>query len=83
MNQCGASDYIDSAFLVSGAGLLERTAFEGPKSALFKFGKGRAGQIRFFEDRLRLRIDVNKPITHLNVQGRMFGVTFNFHFPKW
>jgi hypothetical protein len=74
---------VSAALLVTGVGVAENTAIEGASKGFAKYGVGRAGQIRFFEDRLILRLDVNKPITHMNIQGRMFGVTFNIHFPKW
>jgi RHS repeat-associated protein len=56
----------------------EVVAVEGPRRALFQHGKGRVFQIRFFKDRLVLRLDFRKPNTHLNVQGR----SFNHHIPR-
>jgi RHS repeat-associated protein len=56
----------------------EVVAVEGPRRALFQHGKGRVFQIRFFKDRLVLRLDFRKPNTHLNVQGR----NFNHHIPR-
>ncbi|AXJ96342.1 MULTISPECIES: hypothetical protein [unclassified Sphingomonas] len=79
---CSASDYVAACLLVTGVGVAEKTAIEGASKGFAKYGVGRAGQIRFFENRLIIRLDVNKPITHLNVEGNMFGFRFNFHLPK-
>ncbi|WP_084514931.1 RHS repeat domain-containing protein [Sphingobium lactosutens] len=82
-SSCSTMDYVTVAGALLGGGVAANTAIEGASKGFAKYGVGRAGQIRFFENRLILRLDVNKPITHLNVEGRMFGVTFNFHLPKW
>ncbi|MGF1957815.1 hypothetical protein ACQUFE_18285, partial [Enterococcus casseliflavus] len=66
---CSASDYVAACLLVTGVGVAEKTAIEGASKGFAKYGVGRAGQIRFFENRLIIRLDVNKPITHLNVEG--------------
>jgi len=54
-------------------------AVEGRSVGYQLYGQGRVFQVRFFTDRLIIRLDANKPITHINVQGR----NFNFHFPRW
>ncbi|WP_303713512.1 RHS repeat-associated core domain-containing protein [Brevundimonas naejangsanensis] len=58
-------------------------AFEGPAKGYMRYGVGRVGQVRFGSNRLIIRIDANKPITHLNVQGKIGSKTFNYHFPGW
>jgi RHS repeat-associated protein len=58
-------------------------AFEGPQVGYRLYGVGRMAQIRFFTNRLILRIDVRDPITHLNIQGRLFGAPFNWHIPPF
>lgn len=67
---------------LAGVGVAEATSIEGAAAGL-RYGSGRLGQIRFFGDRLILRIDINKPITHLNIQGNLFGRAFNFHIPPF
>jgi len=56
-------------------------AIEGPAVGLRLYGRGRLGQIRFGHNRLILRVDVRKPHTHLNIQGRIGGREFNKHIP--
>lgn len=80
---CSTSDYVSAGLLFTGVGVAENTAIEGASKKFARYGIGRAGQVRFFENRLILRLDVKQPITHLNVEGNLFGVTFNFHLPKW
>lgn len=47
--------------------------------ALYKVG--RVGQVRFGKDKLIIRLDANKPNTHINIQGRFGSTKFNFHIP--
>ena len=72
------------AAAVGGAAALlpEVVAVEGAAPGL-RYGSGRLGQIRFLENKLIFRIDVNKPITHLNIQGELFGSPFNVHIPPF
>jgi RHS repeat-associated protein len=56
----------------------EAIAVEGPRRAVFQYGRGRLFQIRFGQDKLRLRLDIRKPNTHVNIQTR----TRNIHWPK-
>ena len=61
----------------------EAVAVEGPQVGYRLYGKGRLAQIRFFQRDLIFRLDVNDPITHLNVEGRIFSWEFNFHLPPF
>jgi hypothetical protein len=61
----------------------EAVAIEGASAGYARYGRGRAAQIRIMENKLTFRVDVKKPITHLNIEGRLFGYEFNFHFPKF
>ena len=79
------SDYLEYGFVFGPplAGLVGATApavvaFEGPVAAVFAYGRGRLVQVRFGRDRFIVRIDVNKPHTHVNIQTR----TRNIHLPK-
>ncbi|WP_428153828.1 RHS repeat domain-containing protein [Brevundimonas sp.] len=82
---------IEAGAFASGSGLWDAAvaarqgivAFEGPAAGYTRYGVGRMGQMRFGTNRLIFRIDAKKPITHLNVQGRLGGKDFNFHFPGW
>jgi RHS repeat-associated protein len=56
----------------------EVIAVEGPRRALFQYGRGRLMQVRFGKDWLKLRVDVRKPNTHVNIETR----TRNIHWPK-
>jgi len=56
-------------------------ALEGASTGWIMHGTGRFGQIRFGRDKLILRLDRNKPNTHVNVQGRLGSKKFNFHIP--
>jgi hypothetical protein len=58
-------------------------SIEGASAGYQMYRVGRVGQIRFGTNKLIVRLDANKPITHLNVEGRFFGEQFNFHFPRW
>jgi hypothetical protein len=85
----GQSPYFEACFVfcpaaVGGAAALlpEVVAVEGAAPGL-RYGSGRLGQIRFLENKLIFRIDVNKPITHLNIQGELFGSPFNVHIPPF
>ena len=58
-------------------------AFEGPAVGYLKHGVGRLGKVRFGTNRLIIRLDVNKPITHINIQGKWGSNSFNYHFPRF
>jgi RHS repeat-associated protein len=57
----------------------EVIAVEGPRRALFQYGRGRLIQMRFGKDALKIRVDVRKPITHVNIETP----SKNIHWPKW
>lgn len=80
---CSTSDYITVAGVLLTGSIGANTAVEGASKGFAKYGIGRAGQVRFYQNRLIFRLDVNKPITHLNVEGNLFGVKFNFHLPRF
>jgi RHS repeat-associated protein len=77
--------YFDACFalcppvigLVGAAGVTF-VAIEGAAPGL-RYGGGRLFQVRFGTDRLLVRVDINKPITHVNIQGR----GFNWHIPPF
>jgi hypothetical protein len=69
--------------IVGVATAAKNVAVEGAAKGYELYGVGRVGQIRIGTDRLIIRLDANKPITHLNIQGNIFGRSFNFHIPGW
>lgn len=81
--EAGAVVVGSSAWSATVAARQSIIAFEGPARGYLRYGVGRMGQVRFGTNRLILRIDANKPITHLNVQGKIGDTRFNYHFPGW
>ena len=66
--------------VLRGAGIV---AVEGASKGYQLYRVGRVGQVRIGGNRLIIRLDANKPRTHVNIQGRIFGRDFNFHIPRW
>jgi hypothetical protein len=54
-------------------------AIEGESVGFANYGRGTKWQVRFFRDLAKVRYDVRKPITHLNLEVG----PFNFHIPPW
>jgi len=79
------STYVDYGFVIGppivalGVAVVpEVIAVEGPRRALFQYGRGRLVQVRFGGDKLKLRVDVRKPNTHVNIETPHR----NIHWPR-
>ena len=78
------ADWVDYGFVFGppiagflGAAVPAVVAIEGPRRAVFLYGRGRVFQIRFGADKLKIRLDLNKPNTHLNIETP----ARNIHWP--
>jgi len=58
-------------------------AVEGADAGYAYGAGGRLAQMRFFTNRLIIRLDMAtaRTPTHVNIQGNLFGSRFNFHIP--